>query len=99
MRDHPIFITLLTIELVIPYAQSLKDKRSAVRGLTDRIRSKFNASVAEVEYQDKWQRAVLAVCFVGNETSTHLESDSAHIRTLCEEATDVEIVAIDQEWL
>lgn len=98
MRDHPIFITLLTIELVIPYAQSLKDKRSAVRGLTDRIRSKFNASVAEVEYQDKWQRAVLAVCFVGGD-KRHLESDSAHIRTLCEEATDVEIVAIDQEWL
>lgn len=98
MRDHPIFITLLTIELVIPYAQSLKDKRSAVRGLTERIRSKFNASVAEVEYQDKWQRAVLAVCFVGN-NKHHLESDSARIRTLCEEATDVEIVAIDQEWL
>lgn len=98
MRDQPIFITLLTIELVIPYAQSLKDKRSAVRGLTDRIRSQFNASVAEVEYQDKWQRAVLAVCFVGN-NKRHLESDSARIQTLCEEATDVEIVAIDQEWM
>ena len=98
MRDKPIFITLLTIELMIPYAQSLKDKRSAVRGLTDRIRSKFNASVAEVGYQDKWQRAVMAVCFVGGD-KRHLESDSARIRTLCEEATDVEIAAIDQEWL
>ena len=98
MRDQPIFITLLTIELVIPYAQSLKDKRSAVRGLKDRIRSKFNASVAEVAYQDKWLRAILAVCFVGGD-KRHLELDATRIRTLCEEATDVEITAIDQEWL
>lgn len=98
MRDQPIFITLLTIELVIPYAQSLKDKRSAVRGLKDRIRSKFNASVAEVGYQDKWQRSVVAVCFVGG-AKRHLESDAARIRTLCEDASDVEIVSIDQEWL
>lgn len=98
MKDQPIFITLLTIELVIPYAQSLKDKRSAVRGLTDRIRSKFNASVAEVGYQDKWQRSVVAVCFVGGD-KRHLELDATRIRTLCEEATDVEITAIDQEWL
>lgn len=98
MSDQSFFISLLTIELVIPYAQSLKDKRSAVRALKDRIRSKFNASVAEVGYQDKWQRAVLVACFVGGD-KRHLESDTARVRTLCGEATDVEIVSIDQEWL
>lgn len=98
MSDQSIFITLLTIEMVIPYAQSLKDKRSAVRGLKERIRSKFNASVAEVGYHEKWQRAVLAVCFVGGD-KRHLESDVARVRTICEEAADVEISAIDQEWM
>lgn len=98
MSDQSCFITLLHIEVVIPYAQSLKDKRSAVRGLKDRLRSKFNASVAEVGYQDKWQRAVLAVCMVGNDKRT-LEADAARLRQLCEEATDLEIAAIDQEWL
>ena len=98
MKVQPIVITLLTIELVIPYAQSLKDKRSAIRGLKDRIRSKFNASVAEVGYQDKWQRSVVAVCLVGGD-KRHLESDTARIRTIFEEATDVEIAAINQEWL
>lgn len=98
MNDQSIFITLLTVELFIPYAQSLKDKRSAVRSLKDRIRKKFNASVAEVGYQDKWQRSILAVCFVGND-KRHLESDVARVRTLCEETTDIEIAAIDQEWL
>lgn len=98
MKDNPVFITLLTIELLIPYAQSLKDKRSAVRGLKDRIRSKLNASVAEVGYQDKWQRSVVMVCFVGGD-KRHLESDTARVRTMCEEAADIEIVAIDQDWL
>jgi len=98
MSDQPIFITLMTIELLIPYAQSLKDKRSVVRSLTEGIRNKFNASVAEVGYQDKWQRAVVAVCFVGG-GKRHLESDAARIRTIFEEAADIEIVAINQEWL
>lgn len=98
MKDKSVFITLLTIELLIPYAQSLKDKRSAVRSLKDRIRSKFNSSVAEVGYQDKWQRSVVVVCFVGSD-KRHLESDTARVRTICEETVDVEIVAIDQQWL
>ncbi|MDT8383456.1 MAG: DUF503 domain-containing protein [Gammaproteobacteria bacterium] len=98
MKDHAVFIVLLTIELAIPYAQSLKDKRSAVRGLTDRIRSKFNASVAEVGYQDKWQRCVVAVCLVGGDRR-YLESHAARVRAVCEQATDVEIVGIEQQWL
>lgn len=98
MSDQSVFLTLLTIELMIPHAQSLKDKRREVRGLKDRIRGKFNASVAEVGYQDKWQRAVLAICLVGND-KRKLESDTARIQTLCEEFVDVEIVAVDQEWL
>lgn len=98
MNEQNFVITLLTIELSIPYAQSLKDKRSAVRGLKDRIRSKFNASVAEVGYQDKWQRAVLAVCIVSND-KRKLESDADRLQMLCHEATDVEVAAINQEWL
>lgn len=98
MNDQTCFVTLLTIELIIPHAQSLKEKRREVRGLKDRIRNKFNASVAEVGYQDKWQRTVLAVCLVGSD-KRQLISDSARIRTLCEQASDVTITTIDQEWL
>ena len=98
MSDPEIFISLLTIELMIPWAQSLKDKRSAVRGLKDRLRSRFNASVAEVAYQDKWQRAIIAVCFVGNDRR-RLESDMAMVRQLCEEAQDLQLADIHQQWL
>jgi uncharacterized protein YlxP (DUF503 family) len=98
MPDTDLFVSLLTIEVMIPWAQSLKDKRSAVRGLKDRLRSRFNASVAEVAYQDKWQRAIIAVCFVGNDRR-RLESDMAMVRQLCEEAQDLQLADIHQQWL
>ena len=98
MSDPDLFISLLTIELMIPWARSLKDKRGAVRGLKDRLRSRFNASVAEVACQDKWQRAVIAVCFIGNDRR-QLESDMSRVGQLCEEARDVEISDIRRQWL
>ena len=98
MSDSAFFISLLTIELMIPWAHSLKDKRSAVRGLKDRLRSRFNASVAEVAYQDKWQRAIIAVCIIGSD-KRQLESDITKVRQLCEEAQDVQITDMHQQWL
>jgi uncharacterized protein YlxP (DUF503 family) len=56
-------VGLLTIELHIPGARSLKEKRMVLRGLKDRIR-KFNIAVAEVEFHDLWQRAGLSVVTV-----------------------------------
>ena len=98
MNKQSCFVTLLTIELLIPYSQSLKDKRQALRGLKERIRNKFNASVAEVAYQNKWQRAVLAVCLVGSDKH-YLQANAAQIRNVCEEAADVTITTIEQQWL
>ena len=98
MPDPDLFISLLTIELTIPWARSLKDKRSAVRGLKDRLRSRFNASVAEVDHQDKWQRTVVALCILGND-KRQLESDMARVRQLCEQAQDLQISAMHQQWL
>lgn len=98
VSDQNFFISLLTIELMIPWARSLKDKRSAVRGLKDRLRSRFNASVAEVACQEKWQRAVIAVCILDSDRR-HLESDMSKVRQLCEEARDLQIAAVHQQWL
>ena len=54
-------VGLLTLELHIPDAHSLKDKRQIVRSLKDRLRRHFNVAVAEMEYQDVWQRSIIAV--------------------------------------
>lgn len=57
-------IGVLNLELRIPDAHSLKDKRHVVKSLKDRLRSKFNVSVAEIDYQDLWQRAMVSAVTV-----------------------------------
>jgi uncharacterized protein len=58
---------LCELELLIAGSQSLKDKRQVLRHLKEKIRHKFNVSVAEVDYQDLWQRAMLGMACVGND--------------------------------
>jgi len=60
-------IGVLTLELRLDYAQSLKDKRYVVKGLKDRLRHKFNIAIAEIDCQDLWQRAVLAAVTVSGD--------------------------------
>lgn len=57
----------LEIVLVIRGAHSLKEKRRVVKGLKEKIRSRFNVAVAEVDDQDSWQRAVIGVAAVGTD--------------------------------
>jgi uncharacterized protein len=84
-------IALLTLELHFPGARSLKDKRQALRSLETRIRNKFNVSIAEVEHQDLWQRARLAVVGVNTDHS-HLESTLQHIASDAANARDILLV-------
>ncbi len=57
-------VAVLSIELHLPLAGSLKDKRQVLRRLKDRLHGQ-NVAVAEVEYQDLWQRAGLGIVTVG----------------------------------
>jgi uncharacterized protein YlxP (DUF503 family) len=58
-------IGYMEIELSIPHAKSLKEKRAVVKRITERLKGKFNVSVSEIGEQDKWQRSVIAVVTVG----------------------------------
>lgn len=60
-------VGVLTLELHIGEAHSLKEKRHVVKSLKDRLRAKFNVSVAEIDYQDSWQRSVVAVAAVSGD--------------------------------
>jgi uncharacterized protein len=53
-------IGVLTLELRLDESHSLKDKRHYVKGLKDRLRAKFNVAVAEIDYQDLWQRGLVS---------------------------------------
>lgn len=59
-------VGILQVELTIPSADSLKAKRMVIKSLKDLIRNDFNVSIAEVEENDQWQSAVLAVAVVSN---------------------------------
>lgn len=65
-------IGLLTLEIHIPDAQSLKDKRQVIRSLKDRLRAHFNVAVAEMDFQDVWQRSVVGVVTISSDAH-HLE--------------------------
>ena len=62
-----VVVGLCTIELFLSDSQSLKDKRQILSSLKDRLRQKFNLSVAEIDAQDLWQKGVLALACVAND--------------------------------
>jgi uncharacterized protein YlxP (DUF503 family) len=69
-----------TVEIHLPDVGSLKGKRHALKGLKDKLRQRFAISVAEVDYQDTWQRATLALACVS--------SDSRHANEVISKAMD-----------
>jgi uncharacterized protein len=64
-------VALLHVELHVPYAQSLKDKRMVLRRVKDRLQ-KCNLSISEIEHQDRWQRAALGIVAIST-TGAHVE--------------------------
>ena len=62
-------VGILRLTLYIQGASSLKEKRQVVRKVVDRLRSRFNVSVAEVGENDVWQRAVIGISAVANDHS------------------------------
>ncbi len=61
-------IGLLTLDLHFPQSRSLKDKRRELAGLRDRVRRRFNAAVAELEFQDLWQRSRIGIVTLNGES-------------------------------
>ncbi len=57
-------VAVLTVEIRLEYARSLKDRRQCVRSLKDTLRHSFNVSVAELDEAVVWQRAILGVAAI-----------------------------------
>lgn len=62
-------IGLLHMDFTIPGSRSLKDKRRAMNSLKERLRNRYNVSVAEMDSEEKWGRARVAVCVVSTESA------------------------------
>ena len=85
------FVGTLQIDLYLPGCLSLKEKRFALQSLKSRLRNKFNVSVAEVGYQDKWQRTMIACAVVSNEKK-HIDRMLNNIFQFIDQDTRSEII-------
>jgi len=85
------FIGVCTIELHIPESGSLKTKRHSLKSIKDRIRSRFNVSIAEVGDNDLWQKAALAVAVVSNDKA-HLNQTLDHVLDLVRSVPEVNLL-------
>ena len=90
-------VGLLSVELHFPGARSLKDKRTVLRSVKDRLR-KLNVSVAELDHQDLWQRARLGVVVVGRSQAAVEQSLDAVVEEI-ERRDPGLIVGTKLDWL
>jgi uncharacterized protein YlxP (DUF503 family) len=91
-------IGVLTLELRLENSHSLKEKRHVVQSLKERLRNRFNVAVAEIDYQDLWQRAAVAAVTVSSD-QVHAEKV---LRSVEDEAASLlgqELVGATLEWL
>ena len=91
-------VGVLQIEVHVPSAQSLKDKRSVIKSLKDQLRGHFNVAVAEVAPNDMWQRATVGITTVGDERA-YVEGLLAEVTEWLRMTRLVELIQIQQECL
>ena len=91
------FVGLLSVEMFLPDAQSLKDKRMSVRRVKDRLKA-LNVAVAEVGHHDVWQRAALGMVAIGNRRG-HVDEVLASALTTIESNVDGYVTAVQTEFL
>ena len=91
-------VGLLQLDCFIPESQSLKDKRRILTSLSERLRRQFNIAIAEVEFQDQWQRARLAVVFV-NTNWRMLQSSMSKLTEYVDRDRRVEITKTETSQL
>jgi len=90
-------VGVLQVEVHLPISQSLKDKRSVLKSVRDRVRHRFNVAVAELDSNEMWQRATLGISTVGE--------DRAYVQGLLRELTEwlratrlVELIRVEEDY-
>jgi len=85
-------------DLHVPASRSLKAKRAVIRPVVDGLRHRFKVSVAEVDYQDQWQRASIGVALVDGSAS-HLQAVMESVERFVAAAPDLDLIDIETAWL
>ncbi|MCL0077519.1 DUF503 domain-containing protein [Peptococcaceae bacterium] len=89
-------IGTLTVELFIFGSRTLKDKRRILKSILDKVKSRFNVSIAEVDSHDMWQRSVLGIACVSNQVA-HVQSVLSSVEKFISHQRDAEIISLHTE--
>ena len=92
-------VALCRLTLRLPENGSLKGKRQVVKSIQQRLRNRFNVSVAEVEHNELWQLAGLHIAAVSNSASHAEEVVTKAVDYVAELRLDVEIIEEETEIL
>ncbi|WML56773.1 DUF503 domain-containing protein [Neobacillus sp. PS2-9] len=85
-------------ECIIYDAHSLKEKRAVLQRILSRLKQKFNVSVAEVDFQDVWQRTKIAIAVVtSNRVSTEIELQNS--LKFIDSFPEIERTITEIDWL
>jgi|YNPNPStandDraft_1061719.scaffolds.fasta_scaffold13695_5 uncharacterized protein YlxP (DUF503 family) len=86
------------VELLLHGCQSLKEKRQVLQSLLERLRNRFNVSVAEIGHQDLWQRALIGAAVVSN-SQPLMDRTLAKILDQIENTSGVEMIdCLTEVW-
>jgi uncharacterized protein len=91
-------VGILTFELRLDDSHSLKDKRHTVKSLKDRLRSKFNVAVSEIDYQDLWQRSLISAVTVSGDHG-HAEQVLQLVEREASALLGPVLVGVTVEWI
>ena len=92
------YVASLTVELHLPHAHSLKDKRSMVRPILDGCRHRFAVAAAEVGHQDRWQRATLGMATVSG-SHGQVEEILDAVERFVWSFPEAEVTSTERNWL
>lgn len=89
---------MVQVELHIPTSRSLKEKRAVLRPIVEGLRHRFQISVAEVDYQDKWQRTLIGIAVVSDSYS-HAVEVIANVERWVWSKPEIEVTRFHTEWV
>ena len=91
-------VAVVQLELHIPTSRSLKEKRAALRPIIEGIRHRFQISVAEVGYQEKWQRALIGMAVV-SDSYGHAVEVVDNVERWVWSKPEVEVTRFETTWV
>jgi uncharacterized protein len=92
------FVGVVQFEIHIPHATSLKEKRSVIRSLRDRLRSRLELSVAEVAHNDLHQRARLGIAMVSGDQAV-IERSFRSAQELVEAEAEGQLIGWSEDFI